>query len=299
MKTLISVAFYHSPSSVLNMLYFLHHAIIPCHDYVIAVNGESSIPFPTHLPNVTILRRPNVGFDFGAHEAIVSHLGPDGLGRYDFFIFMNASVIGPMITDDDDDDVDWVDIFRQRFFRHEIGLLGTTIVCLPPTDAGGYGPRVEGFFWCTDPDGLRMIRDEKTILAQHPTKYSAIVNGEYGLSRCILRHGRNLGCMLRRYDGIDWRDPREWHHNHFQHPSRCQSFYGSSIDPYEVVFHKWFWHGEHPVNYDVVERHIIRKNRTRFGDIGLSSSYRQSVAKEMSDVDLETHFFLYDVYAYL
>lgn len=28
-----------------------------------------------------------------------------------------------------------------------VKLVGTTIVCLPQWDAGGYGPKVEGFFY--------------------------------------------------------------------------------------------------------------------------------------------------------
>jgi hypothetical protein len=296
-STLISVAFHQSPSNYMNMLYFLHHGILPQYDYVIAINGDSTIHFPTDLPNVKIIRRPNTGFDFGAHEDVLSQIGSENLSeKYDFFIFMNASVIGPIHPDLH---VDWVQIFRTRFMRDEIGLLGTTIVCLPAHDAGGLGPRVEGFFWCTDYEGLSAILAEKTILRQHPTKYSAIVSGEYGLSRCILRHGRNLGCMLNRYQGIDWRDPKEWYHNNQQHPSRHNTFYGASIDPYEVIFHKWFWHGNQTVQYDIIEKHVILYNKKLFGNQTLSfSSYRDNNPdlQNMTDPELEKHFFILGIH---
>ena len=34
-------------------------------------------------------------------------------------------------------------------------------------------------------------------------KYSAIVNGEYGLSKCILENGYSIDCMLPKYQNID------------------------------------------------------------------------------------------------
>ena len=39
----------------------------------------------------------------------------------------------------------------------------TTIVCLPHHDAGGYGAKVEGFFFMVDQIGLTVLRNEKTI----------------------------------------------------------------------------------------------------------------------------------------
>ena len=63
-----------------------------------------------------------------------------------------------------------------------VKLVGTTIVCLPNYDAGGYGPKVEGFFFMTDNIGLNLLKNQKNIFCNHPDKYSAIVNCEYGLS---------------------------------------------------------------------------------------------------------------------
>lgn len=256
-RTLIVVAYYQTPSTYLNLLYFLRHGIVQTDrcDYIIVVHGESTVVFP---PTVKVLRRPNRGYDFGAHAAALASVNHR---EYDFFIFMNASVIGPLV-EPPARPTEWVDTIRERYRRRpDTGILGTTLVCLPPWDAGGEGPRVEGFFWCVNLPRLELLLTEGTILRDHPTKRSAIVEGEYGLSRCMLRHGLNLDCLLRRYEGIDWRDRSTWGANDRRHPSRAGSFYGGSVDPYEVMFHKWYWHGQPTVAFDRILDHIRRTTR--------------------------------------
>ena len=44
--------------------------------------------------------------------------------------------------------------------------------------------------------------------------------------------------------------------NHNKHPSRKNSFFNNSINPYEVIFHKWFWHGSDNVNFDIIKNYV-------------------------------------------
>lgn len=37
-----------------------------------------------------------------------------------------------------------------------LDAVGTSIVCLPKTDLGGWGPRIEGFCWATDHVGIEL-----------------------------------------------------------------------------------------------------------------------------------------------
>jgi hypothetical protein len=203
-----------------------------------------------------------VGYDFGAHRAA---LDTAPFNQHDFFIFLNGSVIGPMIPINHTRDWkrylqnwDWVRYFKNYFNKDpSVRLLGTTIACLPHHDKGGYGPKVEGFFWCTNSHGLQLLLQENTILCDHPDKESAILHGEYGLTNCLLnKHGYNISCLLQKYQGIDWRNRIHWNLNDCQHPSRHNSYFGQSIHPYEIVFHKWYWKDEHPVNRDFVFTHI-------------------------------------------
>jgi hypothetical protein len=225
-------------------------------DYIIVINGyETNIVFP-ELENLIIIRRENKGYDFGGHNAALENIEDRGI-KYDYYFFMNSGVIGPILPYYlvDSPHFHWSTIFIQKI-NDVVKLVGTTIACLLPEDAGGYGPKVEGFFFMLDQIGLDLLKGEKTIFCDHPSKFSAIVRGEYELSKCILKNGYSIDCMLHKYQNIDWRDPTNYHINNNRHPSRKNSYFGNSIDPYEVIFHKWFWHGQDLVNFDRVEQYV-------------------------------------------
>jgi hypothetical protein len=167
---------------------------------------------------------------------------------------MNSGVIGPILPTYFTY-YHWSNIFIKKI-NNIVKLVGTTIVCLEPSDLGGYGPKVEGFFFMVDHCGLNLLKQEGTIFFNHNDKTDAIVNGEYGLSNCILKHGYSIDCILSKYKNIDWRNIFNWNRNNNIHPSRKNSFYGNSINPFEVIFHKWFWHGLETVNFDIIKQHV-------------------------------------------
>jgi hypothetical protein len=241
-----------SESSDYNLSYFVKKELSYKEniDYVIVINGHVNNPaiiFP-ELTNLKIIRRDNIGFDFGGHAAAL-----EVIPEYDYYFFMNSGVIGPIMPHYCTEH--WSSIFIRKI-NDKVKLVGTSIVCLPHTDAGGYGPKIEGFFFMVDKVGLSLLQNQKTIFCNHPNKFSAIVNGEYGLSTCIFKNGYTIDCMLKRYQGIDWTSPTNHTMNNNIHPSRENSFYGASINPYEVIFHKWFWHGCRTVNFNIIEQHI-------------------------------------------
>ena len=61
--------------------------------------------------------------------------------------------------------------------------------------------------------------------------------------------------MLKKYKNIDWQDEKNYYINDNKHPSRKNSYFGESIDPFEVIFHKWFWHNHPTVSLDLVEKY--------------------------------------------
>ena len=61
--------------------------------------------------------------------------------------------------------------------------------------------------------------------------------------------------MIPKYQNIDWTNNANYNLNNNRHPSRKNSFYGYSLNPYEMIFHKWFWHNEDNVNFDIVKQH--------------------------------------------
>ena len=65
------------------------------------------------------------------------------------------------------------------------------------------------YFLMTDQIGLKLLLKNKNIFQQHKTKRSAIFNGEYEISKCILTNGYSLDCMIPRYQNIDWRNKKK------------------------------------------------------------------------------------------
>ena len=51
---------------------------------------------------------------------------------------------------------------------------------------------------------LNLLKKQKNIFCNHNDKYSAIENGEYRLSNCILKNEFSIDCMLPKYQNIDW-----------------------------------------------------------------------------------------------
>jgi len=224
-------------------------------DYIIVINGynySENINFP-NIENLTILKRENIGYDFGGHNYALEHI-KENYKTYDYYFFMNSGVIGPIIPHYFTN-THWTNIFIKKI-NERVKLVGTTIVCLPEIDHGGYGPKVEGFFFMVDNIGLELLKNQKNIFCNHIDKYNAIINGEHGLSKCILKNGYTIDCMLPRYQNVDWTDANNYQLNNNMYPSRKNSFYGNSINPYDVIFHKWYWHGTDTVNFDIIKQYV-------------------------------------------
>lgn len=255
MKIIVIYTYFKSTSSDYNLSFFAKNLTYSENiDYIIVINGHThnEVIIP-NLENVTVLKRDNTGFDFGGHHYALEYIQ---MKKYDYYFFMNSGVIGPIIPNYFKEH--WTTVFIKKI-NDKVKLVGTTIVCLPHSDLGGYGPKVEGFFFMVDQIGLDLLNNQKTIFCNHPDKVSAIVNGEYGLSNCIFKHGYTIDCLLPEYQNIDWTNEKNYKFNNNIHPSRKNSFYGKSINPYDVIFHKWYWHGSENVNFDIIEQYVNSK----------------------------------------
>ena len=221
-------------------------------DYIIVINGYlCNVTFPD-IKNLIILKRENTGFDFGGHAYALNYLKGKKL-TYKYYFFMNSSVFGPIIPAYIKNH--WSDIFIEKLVGL-VKIVSTSIVCLEKKDLGGYGPKAESFFFLTDYEGLELLLKEGSIFCSHKDKVSAIINGEYGVTRCIMKHGFTIDCILQKYRGVDWLDKKNWNINNNLHPTRRNTFFGKSINPYEVIFHKWYWANLPTVNYDIVKHYV-------------------------------------------
>jgi hypothetical protein len=269
--------------------------------FIIVVNGYTcSIELPNY-ENCIVLRRDNVGFDFGAHRASIDYLMNfyncttiEDI-PYDYFMFMNCGVIGPFIPTyvtfnngelehSSTPCVAWPILFTNKL-NDKVKLVGTSLVCFEYNAANGMGPRVEGFCFCLDKIGLTVTFNKKTIFMNHLNKTDAIHHGEYDLSNAIMDAGYTLDCLLYKYEGIDWSNKENWiKQNNYDHPSRTNTYDGTSIHPFEVIFHKWFWLRSLPVNFLYVIKYKkwkltnIIKNKDFHASFGLSE-YMVNVTK--------------------
>jgi len=255
-KSLVVYTYFQSPSSDYNLDFYCKHAISNSDeiDYCIVINGHTcNVNKLPSLSNLKIIYRDNSGFDFGGHKAALDSLGDK---KYDYYFFMNSGVIGPFLHEQSQD---WTIPFIQKI-TEKVKLVGTSILCLQDDDSGN-GPQIEGFFFMTDRLGLEVLLKEETIFYNHTNKNDCIKNGEYSLSKCMFKNGYTIDCMLTRYKGLDWLDKANWSMNNCIPPSRKHSFYGTSINPFEVIFHKWYWHNflDSPVSFDIVEQYVKSK----------------------------------------
>ena len=257
MKSVIIYSYFNTEVANYNLRFFIQKELSFKEniDYIIVINGyntDDKIIFP-EINNLTIIRRENRGFDFGGYNAGLEYIENKNK-KYDYYFFLNSGVFGPILPHYLKDN-HWSNIFIQKI-NEKVKLVGTSIVCLPHEDAGGYGPKVEGYFYVTDNIGLDLLKKENTIFCNQPDKYNAIVNGEYALSKCILKNGYSLDCMIRKYQNIDWTDEKNYNLNNNLHPTRKNSFYNNSLNPYELIFHKWHWKDLDKVNFEIIEQYV-------------------------------------------
>ena len=148
MKSVIIYTYFSSQSSDYNLDFFVKKELSYKDniDYIIVINNyvyNESIKFP-NLDNLKILKRENIGYDTGGHNCALEYIEAQSK-IYDYYFFMNSGVIGPIIPHYFTE-THWTNIFIKKI-NERVKLVGTTIVCLPHNDAGGYGPKVEGFFF--------------------------------------------------------------------------------------------------------------------------------------------------------
>lgn len=255
MKTVVFYAYYETPTAKLNLEYYVKNAVTIEHDilFIIVINGGiCTVPLPNY-DNCLIIIRENFGFDFGAHKCAIDYLKEKYQCSYndlpfDYYIFMNSSVTGPFLPSYYPKQLHWSNIFISKI-TDKVKLVGTSISILPATDDGGYGPKVEGFCFATDKIGFNILINKNDIFTYHETKYSAIIYGEYGLTNEIFKQGYSIDCLLYKYKNIDWSDKKNWTVPNF--PSRKYQYDGIDIHPFEVVFHKCFWHNPNDTNVSV------------------------------------------------
>jgi len=165
-------------------------------DFVIISNDKANtFDSPEYVKKIF---RDNVGYDFGGwSEALLTG---DLYKKYDNFIFVNSSVIGPFLPPDFNGK--WTDIYVNGL-SDTVKLFGSTINAMmrPTTHA-----HVQSYIFSVNKETLEYLIQcgifSNSDIAN--TFDEAIKNKEIGMSRKIIEKGWNIGSRLKYYEGVDF-----------------------------------------------------------------------------------------------
>ena len=193
-------------------------------------NVKSKFGFEWLSPNTIVIRRPNLGLDFGAHTDALHSLGLDTPqpSQSKFYVFfMNDTVYGPTFPWWIQDRVKWTDIFR-AMITTDVKLAGMTINPFKEK------PHVQSMLLVTDNIGFEIGMRAK-VFAHRKDKWDIVMSSEVGFSRAILEAGFNIDCAAELLHGYDYRNKKDVP-NRFSNVCEVKKYGGFSIHPFETMF---------------------------------------------------------------
>lgn len=235
------------PEFLNNLRLFIHEAVVEdsrC-EYVIVVQqtkGLEKIKLPSLPRNARYVYHNNECYDWGTFGWLLQS-GHVDIRKYKFFFFMNCSVRGPFLPAYVKSLIHWTEPFTRRL-SDTVKFVGPTISCEgSPLNGDMRGkwrrnPHVQSYVVATDMVGLQVLIDDGKVFQCHNDRWNTIYHSELGSSAAILKAGYNLDCFMTRYQGVNWRDRRNWDCNQ-RYSCQGERFYdGITLDPLEVMFVK-------------------------------------------------------------
>ena len=229
-----------------NMQYFVQHGMSekdPCHYVVVVqqIEGKALPSLPQLPSNAWYEFHDNVCFDYGTIGWLMRSSRVD-TSKYKFFIMMNSSSRGPFMPAYQNT-LAWSRIFTDKL-NDEVKLVGSTISCEgAPLDGNvenhwRQNPHVQSYVLATDQIGLEVLQRDGQVFACYENLHDTIYYAELGSSLAVLKAGYNIDSLMKRYQGVDWRDKSNWRCNAGFSPYAENHYDGLSIEPLEAVFVK-------------------------------------------------------------
>lgn len=193
MKTLIIYVFHEYNDRV---QYFIDNAIFksPNDTFMMVCNNKD---FNFTCPDYVIkINRPNVGFDFGAW----SHglLTNDFYTQFDNYILVNSSVLGPYMKNKKKR---WTQVYLDGLDKYK--LFGSTINTEKHPELQSH---VQSYIFAFNKKTLMfLIKNGIFSLDKFTkTKQQTIDEKERCMSKLIIQHGWNIGCLIPMYKEVDF-----------------------------------------------------------------------------------------------
>lgn len=167
-------------------------------DFVVIVNDRTFNAFD--VPDyVKIFHRDNIGYDFGGwSDALLTR---DLYKKYDKFIFVNSSTIGPFIPSYYK--VKWTDIYLNGL-QNNVKLFGSTINCVDDPKTKSH---VQSYIFSMDKTTLEYLINCKIFSkTNYPKTFKeAIWKKEVLMSRKIIENNWNIASLFTYYKNVDFR----------------------------------------------------------------------------------------------
>ena len=208
-------------------------------DFIIISNNKTNkFSYPKY---VKTLFRDNIGYDFGGwSEAILT----TDYTKYDNFIFVNSSVIGPFIHPNYKGK--WTDIYINGL-KDNVKLFGSTINAIGGSPDGFGTPtkqaHVQSYIFSVDKETLQYLIDCEIFSITNCSKTfdDAIQQKEILMSRKIIDNGWNIGSLMRHYENVDFtfltKKPEDYNIK-FLDDIMYPKYRGKVWNEYSVVFIK-------------------------------------------------------------
>jgi hypothetical protein len=181
-----------------NLLFFLKNGIINSdHIKYIFICNNLNIKLNNLLSNFTVIRRDNIGYDFGAwSDALLTN---NLYKNYEYFLFINSSALGPFIKDNK---LLWPYIFVNEL-KKNIKLVGPTINASYKWDNYNH---VQSYCFCMCKSTLEyLIKCKIFSIENYPkTKREAEKQYEIVMSRLIIKNKWNIGSLHNYYKDDDF-----------------------------------------------------------------------------------------------
>lgn len=227
-------------------------------DFIFVINGyQCSVRLleevaSTHA-NVTVLKRDNDGYDFGAYQHAVSYIYDILKVEYDYYFFVNASTAGPFLPTYAT--MSWLTPFIDLFKENSnVRLVGPTInvdrsIAKDETKDKHDRyllPHVQTYAFMLDKQGMDYIRFLGIWSKEYPTKRDLIMSLEVGQSTVILTSpypNWTINCLVPEYRNVDYRNlTYTFNMNSIEKAGdpvyQGDYCFGRELHPYETIFLK-------------------------------------------------------------
>ena len=257
------------------------------------INGhQCEVLIPTTKPNIYLLKENNCSDWEGWYNGIKyfeNMRGKKIWEQFDYLCLLNAGAIGPIYESNIEDH--WLIPFYNKMVKDGAVICSPCMSFLPHTNPGGPGPKVVPIFSlirCSEPiinlltnvkisctDDLSTDThysqrsldlfgtNQNTVLGPKTDKQDAVLTGEYGMSRILIKNGYRLTSLLYNNENFNCHNPANWSINGNTEPDRYISFNGKNI-PLSTIFIKNIWRLENsyvclPVLYNECKNFVYSK----------------------------------------